>query len=154
MCLHNTLAMERVIYDTVYIGLAVAASHVPTVLHYCDSEVQSILLLKTLEPCSSGAQRALMVHCHPEPGISPVFRISSLRSILVRVLGVPTLHDALNILRPPSGVRATNEVAFAPQATSFACTAFRNGSDQLFDDLIYCCTETLPDPAIAKNWPV
>lgn len=49
-----------------------------------------------------------------------------------------TPHAELKMLNPPSDVSATKLPAFAPQATSFAGTAFRTGSDQLFDALVYC----------------
>jgi hypothetical protein len=47
-------------------------------------------------------------------------------------------HAELRMLSPPSDVNATKLPALAPQATSFAGTAFRTGSDQLFDALVYC----------------
>lgn len=63
-------------------------------------------------------------------------------------------HAELNMLSPPSEVKAIKLPAFAPQATSLADAALRTGSDQLLDALVYCCTEMLPDPAVARNWPV
>jgi hypothetical protein len=67
---------------------------------------------------------------------------------------LPALYDADKMLRPPSGVRAARLCPLAPQATSLAATAFLTGSDQLFDALVYWCTDTLPVPAAARNWPV
>lgn len=63
-------------------------------------------------------------------------------------------HAEPKMLSPPSEVRATKLLAFAPQATSLADAALRTGSDQLFDALVYCCTVMLPEPAVARNWPV
>lgn len=63
-------------------------------------------------------------------------------------------HAEPKMLSPPSEVKATKLLAFAPQATSFADAALRTGSDQLFDALVYCCTVMLPEPAVARNWPV
>lgn len=66
----------------------------------------------------------------------------------------PDVYAAVKILKPPSVVNATRLAAFAPHATSLAEMAFLTGSDQLLEALVYCCTETLPDPAAARNWPV
>jgi hypothetical protein len=63
-------------------------------------------------------------------------------------------HAEPKTLSPPSEVKATKLLAFAPQATSLADAALRTGSDQLFDALVYCCTVMLPEPAVARNWPV
>jgi hypothetical protein len=63
-------------------------------------------------------------------------------------------HAEPKMLSPPSEVKATKLLAFAPQATSLADAALRTGSDQLFDALVYCCTVMLPEPAVARNWPV
>lgn len=63
-------------------------------------------------------------------------------------------HAEPKMLSPPSEVKATRLLAFAPQATSLADAALRTGSDQLFDALVYCCTVMLPEPAVARNWPV
>jgi hypothetical protein len=75
-------------------------------------------------------------------------------SVFIPVSLLIPYYDALSMLRPPSGVKATILCPFAPQATSRAGTAFLTGSDQLFDALVYWCTETLPVPAAARNWPV
>jgi hypothetical protein len=66
----------------------------------------------------------------------------------------PSVYAALKMFSPPSVVNATRLAAFAPHATSLAEMAFLTGSDQLLEALVYCCTETLPDPAAARNWPV
>lgn len=81
------------------------------------------------------------------------------RSVMDEVIAIHhqisvDLHAAPRILKPPSGVNATREEALARQATSLAETAFRTGSDQLFEAFVYCCTDTLPEPAVAKNCPV
>lgn len=116
----------------------------PCLKRFAASESKSFSLLGTMPSktnlTSSSANYPQSPHlaCDiPSPADWP-------RTVVLIRFYTHRLHAELKILNPPSVVKAAKLPAFAPHATSFAGTALRTSSDQLFDDLVYCCTEILP----------